>query len=153
LKFELKAFDALTPRQLHAIYQLRVAIFVVEQACAYQEVDDTDLTAQHLCGINTDGQLMAYARLMQESPTTARIGRVLVKPVGRGQGYGRQLMQTAIAQCQQLWPATTQINLQAQVYLDAFYRSLGFVAVSPAYLEDGIPHRNMVLTLTTNELS
>jgi len=147
MNYEVSAFDDLTPRQLYAIYHLRVAIFVVEQACAYQEVDATDLTAQHLLGTDVTGQLMAYARLIPEANQMARIGRVIVNPAMRGQGAGRELVQTAIARIQQLWPATTTINLQAQVYLDAFYRSFGFVAVSPAYLEDGIPHRDMVLKL------
>lgn len=147
MRFQTTAFDDLTPRQLHAIYKLRVAIFVVEQNCPYQEVDDTDLTAQHLLGTDATGQLMAYARLMREPHDQARIGRVIVSAAARGNGNGRTLLNQAIQQIQHLWPHTLQINIQAQHYLDKFYRSFGFQPVSAVYLEDGIPHQDMVLAL------
>ena len=145
MQFEGYQFDDLTPRQLQAIYKLRVAIFVVEQNCAYQEVDDTDLTATHLLGTDSAGQLMAYARLMREPNNQARFGRVIVSQAARGQGNGQALIIEAIRQIRTLWPATTQINIQAQHYLDRFYRSFGFTPVSAVYLEDGIPHQDMIL--------
>ncbi|RRK10473.1 GNAT family N-acetyltransferase [Lactiplantibacillus garii] len=147
MQFKTYQLDTLTPRQLHAVYKLRVAVFVVEQACAYQEVDDLDLTATHLLGSGADGQLLAYARLMREPNDQARIGRVIVSPAARGGGHGQELVHQAIAQIKRQWSATTQINIQAQHYLDRFYRSFGFVPVSAVYLEDGIPHQDMVLAL------
>ncbi|MFC6180059.1 GNAT family N-acetyltransferase [Lactiplantibacillus daowaiensis] len=147
MDLKVLAFDDLTPRQLQAIYKLRVAIFVVEQNCPYQEVDDVDLTAQHFMGLAPDGHLMAYARLMVEPNQQARIGRVIVNQADRGDGHGQQLINAALTQIKALWPQTTQVNIQAQHYLDRFYRSFGFKPVSPIYLEDGIPHQDMVLHL------
>jgi len=147
LAFKTTQFDQLTPRQLQAIYKLRVQIFVVEQNCAYQDVDDTDLTASHLMGTTADGQLVAYARLMKEPDDQARFGRIVVSAAARGNGNGQALIRAAIAEIQRLWPATTQINIQAQHYLDRFYRSFGFKPVSAVYLEDGIPHQDMILKL------
>lgn len=147
LAFKTTQFDQLTPRQLQAIYKLRVQIFVVEQNCAYQDVDDTDLTASHLMGTTADGQLVAYARLMKEPDDQARFGRIVVSAAARGNGNGKALIRAAIAEIQRLWPATTQINIQAQHYLDRFYRSFGFKPVSAVYLEDGIPHQDMILKL------
>ncbi|MCT3229032.1 GNAT family N-acetyltransferase [Lactobacillus plantarum] len=157
MQFITTSFDELTVRQLQQIYKLRVAVFVVEQACPYQEVveqacpyqevDDTDLMAWHLRGMDSTGQLLVYARLMREANQQARIGRVITNPIVRGHGYGQQLLQQAIVQIQALWPSTTQINIQAQHYLDRFYRGFGFQPVSGVYLEDGIPHQNMILTL------
>lgn len=147
LVFKTYHFDQLTPRQLQAIYKLRVQIFVVEQNCAYQDVDDTDLTASHLMGTAANGQLVAYARLMKEPDDQARFGRIVVSAAARGNGNGQALIRAAIAEIQQLWPATTQINIQAQHYLDRFYRSFGFKPVSAVYLEDGIPHQDMILKL------
>ncbi|MFC6293864.1 GNAT family N-acetyltransferase [Lactiplantibacillus daoliensis] len=145
LIFKTAEIDDLTPRQLQAIYKLRVQIFVVEQNCAYQDVDDTDLTATHLLGTNEQGQLVAYARLMRESNNQARFGRIVVSAAARGNGNGQDLIRHAIQGIRQLWPATNQINIQAQHYLDRFYRSFGFTPVSSVYLEDGIPHQDMVL--------
>ncbi|WP_137625786.1 GNAT family N-acetyltransferase [Lactiplantibacillus pingfangensis] len=147
LAFKTIQFDQLTPRQLQAIYKLRVQIFVVEQNCAYQDVDDTDLTASHLMGTAANGQLVAYARLMKEPDDQARFGRIVVSAAARGNGNGQALIRAAIAEIQRLWPATTQINIQAQHYLDRFYRSFGFKPVSAVYLEDGIPHQDMILKL------
>ncbi|BDZ30677.1 GNAT family N-acetyltransferase [Lactiplantibacillus sp. WILCCON 0030] len=147
MKFESYQFDDLTPRQIYEIYHLRVAIFVVEQSCAYQEVDETDLSARHLLGTDANGQLVAYARLMQEPQQQARFGRIIVRKTARGAGNGQALIRAAIHQIRCLWPATTQINIQAQHYLDRFYRSFGFVPVSAVYLEDGIPHQDMILKI------
>ena len=147
LTFKTVEIDDLTPLQLQAIYKLRVQIFVVEQNCAYQDVDETDLTATHLLGTNEQGQLVAYARLMREPNNQARFGRIVVSAAARGNGNGQDLIRHAIQGIRQLWPATNQINIQAQHYLDRFYRSFGFTPVSSVYLEDGIPHQDMVLKL------
>lgn len=147
MQFTTIPFDELTVQQLQQIYKLRVAVFVVEQTCPYQEVDDTDLIAWHLRGQDSTGRLLVYARLMREANHQARIGRVITNPEVRGQGYGQQLIRQAIDQIKMLWPTTTQINIQAQHYLDCFYRGFGFQPVSEVYLEDGIPHQDMILML------
>jgi len=75
------------------------------------------------------------------------LGNHPFKRISRGQGNGQQLLRQAIDQIRVLWPETTQINIQAQHYLDRFYRSFGFKPVSAVYLEDDIPHQDMILTL------
>lgn len=97
-------------------------------------------------GLDSTGRLLVYARLMREANQQARIGRVITNPAVRGHGYGQQLLQQAIDQIQALWPTTTQINIQANI-ADRFYRGFGFQPVSDVYLEDGIPHQDMILTL------
>lgn len=141
MAFHLKTFEELTTRELHQIYQLRSAVFVVEQACAYQDIDDHDLTAFHLMFIK-DEQLLAYCRLI---PTTelVKLGRVVVAQTARGQGLGRQLVEEALTACASHYPKTP-IYAQAQAHLEAFYQSLGFVATSEVYLEDDIPHIDMI---------
>lgn len=141
MAFHLKTFEELTTRELHQIYQLRSAVFVVEQACAYQDIDDHDLTALHLM-LTKDEQLLAYCRLI---PTTelVKLGRVVVAQNARGQGLGRQLVEEALTACASHYPKTP-IYAQAQAHLEAFYQSLGFEATSDAYLEDGIPHIDMI---------
>lgn len=136
--WKIKAFDQLTVRELHAIYFLRTKIFVVEQACAYQEVDELDLDAMHLF----DTDFHAYARIIPDEAVT-HIGRVLVHPDFRKQGLSRQLMNEAIAYCQTAYPGKA-IHLQAQAHLQPFYGSLGFEPISDVYLEDDIPHLDMV---------
>ncbi|KRN03297.1 N-acetyltransferase GCN5 [Levilactobacillus senmaizukei DSM 21775 = NBRC 103853] len=147
LTFKRVAFADLTTTELFAIYKLRTEIFVVEQACAYQEVDDLDLTAQHLFSLDTDGQVLAYARIMDEGDQV-RIGRVAVAKRQRGQGSGRTLVTQAIQAAQTVAPQAQRIVIQAQAYLQAFYASFGFEPVSDVYLDTGIPHLDMVLKIS-----
>lgn len=136
--WQTKAFDELTVRELHAIYFLRTAVFVVEQECAYQEVDQQDLIATHLF----DPDFHAYARIIPDQDV-AHIGRVLVHPDYRNQGLARALMTEAINYCQKTYPGQ-DIHVQAQAYLQNFYASFGFEPVSAVYLEDNIPHLDMI---------
>lgn len=141
--WECKAFSELNVTELHALYKLRVAVFVVEQNCPYQEVDDEDLEAFHLLKWE-NGNLVAYARLIP-GMEAVRLGRVLVAQEWRKRGYGQELLTEAIASCAALFP-DRELHAQAQAYLEEFYHSFGFEAVSGIYLEDGIPHLDMVLT-------
>lgn len=134
-----KSFDMLTVKELHAIYYLRTKVFVVEQACPYQEVDELDLKAIHLF----DNELKAYARIIPEEDIV-HIGRVVVAPDFRKRGLSRQLMTEAISFCRKTYPGT-DIHVQAQAYLQSFYGSLGFEPVSDVYLEDNIPHLDMIM--------
>ncbi|WP_125682205.1 GNAT family N-acetyltransferase [Levilactobacillus yonginensis] len=145
-EFVAKNFNQLTTNELFQIYQLRVTVFVVEQACAYQEVDDLDLTAQHLVRFDEAQRLSAYARIMDEG-SQVRIGRVVVAPFARKQGIGRRLVAAAIATAQQNYLRAQQIVIQAQAYLQEFYASFGFEPVSDVYLDTGIPHLDMVLSM------
>lgn len=138
-------FDRLTPRQLHDLLQLRQRVFVVEQKCAYLDVDGLDPKCWLGMGTLADGTLVATARLLPPglaSPEPA-IGRVVSSPDHRRHGYGRQLMQEAIREITRLFPGhPTRIG--AQRYLERFYGELGFVTFGEPYMEDGIPHVHMM---------
>ena len=135
--------ETLTAPQLHTILQARAAVFVVEQACVYQDVDGLDAHAWHLQLLH-DGQLAAYARVVDAGwkyPQPS-IGRVLTVAAYRGQGLARLLMQEAMRGTQAHYPHAG-IEISAQAYLQDFYASLGFVAIGDVYDEDGIPHIGM----------
>ncbi|MBO2672506.1 GNAT family N-acetyltransferase [Shewanella algae] len=148
MQWQLLPFAELTLDTLYELMKLRVDIFVVEQNCPYPELDEKDRAAgaMHLLGRSSSGELLAYARLLPAgvSYSQVSIGRVAVAAEARGGGRARQLMQEAIGGCNKLWPAE-DIKIGAQEYLRAFYQSLGFEAVSEVYLEDGIPHLDMLL--------
>jgi ElaA protein len=146
IHYSAKTFNELTTKELWEIYQLRVAVFVVEQKCYYQEVDPEDLTAVHLMGVDDNGKLVTYARIIPEDGAV-RIGRIVVDETARGNGSGRQLVTQSIISAQEDFPDAVQINIQAQAYLEDFYKSLGFIPTSEVYLETGIPHLDMILTL------
>ncbi|WP_421355493.1 GNAT family N-acetyltransferase [Pseudocitrobacter faecalis] len=135
----------LTVPQLYALLQLRCEVFVVEQACVYQDIDGEDLLGEnrHILGWQGD-RLVAYARLLKNeddfSPVT--IGRVIVSPGVRGEKMGYQLMEYALASCAQHWPEHA-LYLGAQAHLQNFYRHFGFIPVTEIYDEDGIPHVGM----------
>ncbi len=140
-----KPFDTLTLAELYALLQLRSEVFVVEQTCAFQDIDGHDQAALHLLGHTATGELAAYARLFEagRSYAQASIGRVVTSPRYRGHGLGRQLLHEAIAQCEVQFGAQP-IKIGAQQYLLAFYESFGFVQEGDGYLEDDIPHVHMV---------
>jgi len=142
MDFQVKSFADLSVAELHAIYQARVAVFVVEQQCAYQEVDAADVQALHIFRRDADG-IAAYCRLIPHIDAV-HLGRVLVMPEWRAQKLGRDLVAFALAYARQQWPERV-IYAQAQTYLQRFYQSFGFAATSAIYLEDGIAHMDMVL--------
>ena len=146
LKWILKKFDELTAAELYSIMQLRNEVFVVEQNCVYQDADDKDQLSMHLCGWGGN-KLVAYTRIIPQgiSYTQASIGRVVTSPAYRKTGAGRQLMKESISNCFSEFNCT-EIKIGAQVYLTAFYHSFGFIPCSGKYLEDGIPHIEMILT-------
>ena len=140
-----KPFDALTLPELYALLQLRSEVFVVEQTCAFQDIDGHDPAAYHLLGHTATGELAAYARLFAAGRSYAQvsIGRVVTSPRHRRGGLGRALLQQALGQCEALFGAQP-IKIGAQQYLRAFYERFGFVAEGAGYLEDGITHLYMV---------
>ena len=137
-------FAKLTPLELHDLLQLRAAVFVVEQKCAFQDVDGADPECWHLLGRRT-GELVAYCRLVPPGVKYAEpsIGRVVSTPAARGTGCGRELMREAMARADTLWPGKP-IRIGAQRYLERFYGDYGFVKASEPYDEDGILHIEMV---------
>lgn len=144
IRWQWCRFEALTLAQLYAVMAARVAVFVVEQECVYQELDGLDQAAHHLVAWSGN-DVAACLRVLAPGvryPEPA-IGRVLTSPAFRRQGLGRELMIRALAQMGQLYPGQA-VRISAQTYLEAFYLSLGFRPVSAVYDEDGIPHVEML---------
>ncbi len=143
--WEYKSFNELTPQELYAILKLRSEVFVVEQNCVYLDTDNKDPFSFHLSGwLGKD--LVAYARILPPGLAfeEASIGRVVTNPLNRKTGAGRELMQRAIEKTLQQFDVSA-IKIGAQLYLLPFYTSLGFNISGPEYMEDGIPHIEMIL--------
>jgi ElaA protein len=138
-------FARLTPQEVHDLYRARAAVFVVEQACPFQDVDGADPACWHLFGRGPSGTLLAYCRLVPPGVKFAEpsIGRVLTTEAARGTGAGRELMREAVARAEGLWPGRA-LRIGAQRYLDRFYGGFGFVQASEPYDEDGIMHIEML---------
>ncbi|HLT53931.1 MAG TPA: GNAT family N-acetyltransferase [Flavobacteriaceae bacterium] len=145
MEIQIKSFAELTPVELYGILRLRGEVFVVEQQCAYQDVDNLDQRAFHLMLIE-GGELLGYARIFRpgELFENAAIGRVVVAPAHRGKAYGIKLMEASMAWIGEGFPKA-QIEISAQAHLISFYSSLGFQEVGEEYLEDGIPHVRMLV--------
>ena len=142
MNFTIKPFSELTTAELHAIYTARVAVFVVEQACPYQEVDAQDPAALHIFA-EQDGKVIAYCRLIPHGDSV-HLGRVLVLPEHRAEKLGRKIVAFAVDYAREHFPQCS-VYAQAQTYLHDFYASFGFIAQSESYLEDNIPHMDMLL--------
>ncbi|MES2545323.1 MAG: GNAT family N-acetyltransferase [Bacteroidota bacterium] len=143
IKWQIKPFEALSLNELYQTLRLRSEIFVVEQNCVYQDIDNKDQKALHLLG-EYEGQIVAYARLFKASDyfDQASIGRVIVDANFRDKKWGHDMMREAIAGIK-LHFNESKITISAQLYLKKFYESHGFVQTSEMYLEDDIPHIEM----------
>ena len=145
ISWKVLRFNELSTNQLFELLKLRVDVFVVEQECAYPELDEKDRhrETRHLLGY-IDNQMVAYARLLPSglSYPSVSIGRVATHKNIRGQGVGTLLLEQAINTCEGIWE-NQDIEIGAQEYLVSFYRRFKFVPTSPMYLEDGIPHIDM----------
>lgn len=142
--WKIKEFEELSNFELYQILQLRINVFMLEQECLYPECDNKDLKGKHLMGY-LNNQLVAYARLLPPgvSYPDASIGRVVVHPQCRHLKLGNALMSKAIAQVREDFP-NEDIRISAQAYLQGFYERVGFERVSEEYLEDNIPHVEML---------
>lgn len=136
--------EQLSGPQFHQIIAERERVFVVEQDCAYQDADDLDALSWHLIS-SIDGELAAYLRIVDPGHKYPEpsIGRVITPKSFRGRGLGQQLMAEAIAGAQRYYPDQA-IRISGQSYLLDFYGALGFETVGEEYLEDGIPHFEML---------
>lgn len=138
------SFDELTTRELYDMLQLRSEVFVVEQACLFQDMDGADQEAMHLLG-TVDGQLAAYARCFAAGVKfpEASIGRVITRDTLRGGGAGHVLMREAVTSVLAHW-GPQAIRIGAQARLEKFYMQHGFLDAGVPYMEDGIAHIEMV---------
>jgi len=145
MTFDFKPFKELTSLELYKILKLRSEIFVIEQNCVYQDLDDKDIAAYHLLG-SEKGKLIAYSRVLGPGVSYSNyssIGRVCNN---RHLGLGKILMEEAIRKCNELFPMYS-IKISAQSYLLKFYADLGFEKIGEEYLEDQIPHIAMINSL------
>jgi len=147
----LKPFERLTAPELYAVLRLRNEVFVVEQQCIYADTDDKDQQAFHLLGFHGE-MLAAYARLFAPGKhfTEAAIGRIVTAPSRRRTGLGKMLMHKSIEIVRRMH-GNVDIRIGAQCYLEKFYNAFGFQAAGASYLEDGIPHIEMLLPATKGE--
>ena len=143
IRWHFARFAELTPHQLHDVYRLRVDVFIVEQACVFQDVDGVDPQCWHLLGYEGD-DLVAYCRIL---PAGAKfddpsIGRVITARSVRRTGMGRVLMAEAMKRARELF-GEQQLRIGAQAHLERFYNDFGFRKVGEPYDEDGILHIEM----------
>ncbi|WP_417900430.1 GNAT family N-acetyltransferase [Bacillus haimaensis] len=143
--WKLKRFNELTNQELYEILKERTSVFVVEQNCPYPEVDGKDPQSYHLFK-EENGEIISYLRVLPAgvSYKEASIGRVLVKKEYRGQGLAEELLRRGIDFIHVELKEDT-VKIQAQDYLRKFYGSFGFKAITETYLEDNIPHVDMLL--------
>ncbi|MDT0558012.1 GNAT family N-acetyltransferase [Ichthyenterobacterium sp. W332] len=144
LEVAVKKFQNLNTNELYDLLQLRSEVFVVEQDCVYQDVDGKDEKALHVLGYKKN-DLVAYTRVFKPGDyfEEASIGRVVVKENQRQHNYGYTIMNASIKAIEDYYK-TSDIRISAQTYLKRFYNNLNFTEVGEEYLEDGIPHINMI---------
>ena len=146
IEWSIKKFDKLKLFELYDLLKLRSSVFVVEQECAYQDLDDYDLQATHLMG-HQKNTMIAYSRIFPPGAyekNFSRIGRIITRKQNRGNGIGFSLVKKSIEYCKE-HSEHQAIKISAQIYLKKFYERLGFVEKGNVYLEDGIPHCEMYL--------
>ena len=147
IDFIFKTFNQLSKEELYQILQLRAEVFVVEQNCPYQDLDNLDFDSFHLCGYLHEA-LVAYSRVIKPGvkyPGTS-ISRVITKSIVRNFGAGKALMYESIKECEKHW-REEDIFISAQERLKSFYKNIGFEINSDSYLEDGIPHIEMKFSI------
>lgn len=144
MKWHIKKFDELTLNELYNILKERTNIFVVEQNCPYPEIDGKDTQCFHLFA-EENGDIVAYLRILPPGVSFQEmaLGRVIVKKEYRGLGLGKELLRRGIEFAEKEMKEQ-KIKIAAQQYLTKFYGSFGFKVASETYLEDGIPHVNMI---------
>jgi ElaA protein len=131
----------LDPLTAYRLLQLRAEVFVVEQECAYQDLDGRDLEPGVIqLWVEDAGAPVAGLRILPEPDGSWEIGRVVTAAPARGRGLSSRLMRAALAECGR------PVTIKAQTYLRAWYESFGFEATGPEFLEDGIPHLPMKLS-------
>ena len=147
VKFDVKKFDEIDIKTLHNIFLIRAEVFIVEQQCAYQDIDGKDTNSIHIIGKKKE-EIIAYSRVINLNNGFCSIGRVLVKRDLRKKGLGIKLMKKSIEVAKKLYKKN-KLKISAQEYLKNFYEDLGFKHTGKSYLEDGIPHIEMIAILKT----
>lgn len=145
IHWNIKSFEKLTNIELYNIMRLRSEVFVIEQQCIYMDADGKDINCIHVMGIDQHNNLIAYSRIVPAgiSFQEVSIGRVLSSKKYRGIGAGKELIDKSISVINNFY-GEVPIRIGAQSYLKNFYEKFDFVVVSSEYLEDDIPHLEML---------
>ena len=145
IDWQLKKFKELSPIKLYNIMSLRAEVFVIEQKCIDQDADGKEAQSFHLMGFDTADKLIAYARILPAglSYKEVSIGRVVIPKKLRRKSIGKELMLKTLDSVKNIY-GNVPIRISAQMYLKEFYTDLGFVTVGDEYLEDNIPHLEML---------
>ncbi|MBE6894367.1 MAG: GNAT family N-acetyltransferase [Ruminococcaceae bacterium] len=144
MEFIVKNFEQLTTEEIYELLKLRCAVFVVEQNCAYQDVDGKDKEAIHVFAKAEDGSIKACLRFFEKDADRVHMGRVITAE--RGTGLGAKLMKAGIEAVKEKTDKK-HIYLEAQSYAVGFYEKAGFTVIGEEFDEDGIPHKPMMCTL------
>jgi ElaA protein len=152
IDWQWSTYAALSKPDLYAIIQQRQQVFILEQRCLYLDLDGLDLNAWHLLGWQgprNERELVAYLRCLPPGVRYPEpsLGRILTTQAVRGTGIGRDIVARGIAHARYSFPGQT-LRIAAQLHLQTFYAQFGFVPISEAYDEDGIPHLDMQLIPT-----
>ncbi|MGM0218890.1 GNAT family N-acetyltransferase [Enterococcus sp. AZ126] len=140
MEYHVKEFTQLTTKEFLEIVKLRVAVFVVEQKCPYQEVDEADEFAWHTW-LQEGTEIVGYTRIIDKGDTVT-FGRVIINPDYRGKKLGNKLLEETLKVVEDKYP-NRPIIIGAQARLTNFYGAFGFKEISEVYLEDDIPHVQM----------
>ena len=143
MKLVTKFFEELTTTELYEILKARAAIFVVEQECVYQDLDDKDYKSLHVF-YEEEGKVIAYLRSFVKEKDVIQMGRVLT--IEHGKGLGGKLLKVGIEEIKTK-QNPKKIFIEAQCYATGYYAREGFKVCSEEFLEDGIPHVEMELIL------
>ncbi|MGL4373254.1 MAG: GNAT family N-acetyltransferase [Turicibacter sp.] len=140
MNWKIKEFRQLSVDELYGILKLRNEVFVVEQTCIYSDTDDIDQKCLHVF-LEENDKIFAYARVIpkQVKFEEASLGRVIVAPEVRKEGYGKILIEKALQCIEEQW-GKVNIRIEAQAHLTKFYGEFGFCCISDVFLDDGIPH-------------
>ena len=138
-----KKWSEISLEELYSVLRLRSEVFVVEQDCVYQDIDNKDQIAIHLLGY-INKELIAYSRLFNEGDyfKETSFGRAIIKKENRGQGYGDELIKESLKTIKNYY-GNKKVKISAQAHLKTFYSKHAFIAKGKEYLEDGIPHVSM----------
>ena len=138
-----KKWSEVSLEEFYSVLKLRSEVFVVEQDCVYQDIDNKDQIAIHLLGY-INKELIAYSRLFNEGDyfKETSFGRAIIKKEKRGQGYGDELVKESLKTIKNYY-GNKKVKISAQAHLKTFYSKHAFIAKGKEYLEDGIPHVSM----------
>lgn len=142
MTINVSKFSDLKLSELYGILRLRAEVFVVEQNCPYQDLDGRDRDSYQVW-VENEGEIIGCLRVFMYDSTYAQIGRVVTSKTIRGKGWGLRLMEIGITTVREHY-GNVPIMIHAQAYATGFYEKVGFRISSEQFLEDGIPHYEMI---------